>query len=196
MPLPNDTPEARAAILAKVKEVLALARELYPDFRYQRDPVVTFDVRGRSCGGYGSSTRLRFNLDWYAANPEEYLAKTVPHEVAHCVCDATGSGTGHKIRWKKMDIALGGSNGGMGKRCASLHEVKGVVKARRTVEHRYISDQGNEKWVGTVQHNRLQHTGKLIRIYGQGAANYHLTYKATGEKVRWDGYQRDCRMAG
>ncbi len=78
--------EAQRAIIAKTNEVIALARRLYPTYTHAA-PSIRFDIRGRSCGGTARGyIALRFNLDWYTANPTEYLQNTVTHEVAHIAC--------------------------------------------------------------------------------------------------------------
>lgn len=187
--IPNDNGAARAAILRKVAEVLVLARQLYPDYTTP-DPLVSFELRGRSRGGYAQgSHKLAFNLDWYAADPAYYLGRTVAHEIAHIIAHATGRGRGHNMGWKRIDRSLGGD----GTRCNNNPAMKTVAKARRTVEYRYLSERGNEVWLGPVHHNRLQNAGKLIQAYGPGASRYTIR-SARGERVIHSGFQGNCRM--
>jgi len=51
------------------------------------DPQIRFDLRGRAAGqarcGAGGPWVLRYNPVLLGANPEDFLATTVPHEVAH-----------------------------------------------------------------------------------------------------------------
>ena len=155
-----DTYTAKLAIIAKTNEVIALARKLYPGYIHGT-PEIKFDIRGRSCGGRAwGHYRLQYNLDWYAANPTEYLNNTVTHEVAHIVAAATGLGKGHNAGWVRICLALGGN----GQRCNTHPDVKAVPKARRTVEYLYRTDSGREAWVGPVHHNRLQSRGGVCPI--------------------------------
>jgi len=52
-------------------------------------PAFRFDLRGRAAGqariAPGRTSELRYNVDLLLAHPAEFLAQTVPHEVAHLV---------------------------------------------------------------------------------------------------------------
>ena len=187
--IPNDNGGSRAAILRKVAEVLALARSLYPDY-LSPDPVVSFDLRGRSRGGLAHADRkVTFNLDWYAADPAYYLGRTIAHEIAHIVAYATKRGRGHNAGWRRIDRSLGGD----GTRCNNNPAIRTVAKARRTVEYLYRGERGTQIWVGPVHHNRLQKAGQYIRSYGPGASTYKLR-SPTGEAILHSGFLNDCRM--
>ena len=57
-----------------------------------QDPQIRFDLRGRSAGQARIGSRgpwvVRYNPVLLAANAEDFLATTVPHEVAHLVAYA------------------------------------------------------------------------------------------------------------
>lgn len=56
------------------------------------NPSIRFDLRGRSAGQARLAARqpplIRYNPALLQANPEDFLASTVPHEVAHLVAFA------------------------------------------------------------------------------------------------------------
>lgn len=177
---------AKVAIIEKVSACLALARSLYPDYRHP-DPVIKFELRGRSTGGTALGSReLDFNLDWYAADPELFLKIVVPHEVAHIVDEALYPTiprvawrrgrmvrvrqTNHGRTWVRICLALGGD----GKTTCPLF--KAAERRRITWEYRYNSLSGAEKWVGPSHHKRLQ------TVHG-----YYVTFVHGGRVVR-DGF--------
>lgn len=179
--------EAQRAIIEKTNETIALARRLYPTYTHSA-PAIRFDIRGRSVGGSATGHyKLSFNLDWYNANPAEYLKNTVTHEVAHIVASATGLGRGHNAGWVRICLALGGD----GQRCNNHEDVKAVPKARRTTEHLYLTDRGQEIWIGPVHHKRLQQRGGFID--GTRKCFYSLTNREKG-KIYKEGYQGRHRV--
>lgn len=181
--------EAKRAIIAKTNEVIALARRLYPTYT-QRDPDIRFDIRGRSCGGMALGYHtVRYNLDWYAANPAEYLKNTVTHEMAHIVAHATGLGRGHNRGWVRICLALGGD----GKRCNTHEDVKAVPKARKTNEYLYLTTSGREIWVGPVHHGKLQQRGDIMNPT-TGKPLYALRAHADGSRVEKSGFQGKSRL--
>ena len=49
-------------------------------------PEISFKLRGQKAGvAHLTENKLRFNLQLYLANQEDFLRQTVPHEVAHMV---------------------------------------------------------------------------------------------------------------
>jgi SprT protein len=49
-------------------------------------PEVSFKLRGQKAGvAHLTENKLRFNLQLYQANHEDFLRQTVPHEVAHMI---------------------------------------------------------------------------------------------------------------
>jgi SprT protein len=74
---------------------------------------VRFDLRGRSAGMYrvkNSRRHIRYNPYLFAKYFDDNLADTVPHEVAHYICDRLYGLRyirPHGIEWKSVMEALG-----------------------------------------------------------------------------------------
>lgn len=179
--------DAQQAIINKVNETLELARNRFDAYVHPA-PSVTFDLRGRSCGGTARGTRaLQFNLDWYKADPERFLAIVVPHEVAHIVTAAIAPrATAHGREWKAICKALGGD----GKRTCAIPVLNGVARARRVTEYKYLSNRGVEVWVGPVHHCKLQTRGDVHPVFNRPL--YTLTSRSAGqiEKTGFTGQSR------
>lgn len=172
---------AHNTILAKVNEVIAMARRIFPDYTHNA-PIVCFDLRGRSCGGLAlGHIKLTFNLDWYTADPVNYLNAIVPHEVAHIVASATGRGKGHNMGWKRIDRALGGN----GSRCSAVG--KTVERARSATEYLYINTVGREVWIGPVHHKRMQSKARIA--IALSTVSRYVLQDRTGAKIHHDSYQ-------
>lgn len=196
---------AQRAILAKTKECIALARNLYPGY-VAPDPAILFDLRGRSTGGTALGTRqLRFNLDWYMADPVRFLRIVVPHEVAHIVDEALSPSqpkaiirmgrirrvpqVSHGPQWVRICKALGGD----GERTCNIAAESGVkpMKARRTRQYRYLSEAGHEVWIGPTHHKKLQERGDIMVA---GRPVYYVTHRTLGRVLK-SGFTNQCRLA-
>lgn len=150
---------ARTAIATKHREVVRLARELFPQY-IQLPPEISFKLRGRSVAGKARGhTKVFYNVDYYLADPDDYLNDIIPHEIAHIVCAATGLGRGHNYGWQRVARAIGARP----ERCISRElsdKAKVLVpKARQTSEYLYKTSTGHEVWVGPVHHSRMQRQG-------------------------------------
>jgi SprT protein len=156
--------ELKAAIIAKVKEVHELARRIFPEYnRFVALPVIQFYDKGRTAGvAYGSS-RVAFNLHVFAQDPERFLNDTVPHEIAHIVCAATGLGRGHDAGWKRVCAMLGGS----AERCFS-GEGLDIKLARQRKRYEYRGSCGTVVMLSDVMHKSIQQKGmvRLLRSTG------------------------------
>lgn len=81
-----DTRHEQAAI-GRTKQLLASAEEHFgvkiPD------PMIRFDLRGKTAGqvrtANGRGCLVRYNAQLLLRHPEDFLARTVPHETAHVV---------------------------------------------------------------------------------------------------------------
>ncbi len=79
---------ARNEVIRITREYLVRAESLY-DRSFPPIPV-SFDIKGRAAGMYrarNGQTEIRYNPYLFAKFPEDNLATTVPHEVAHYVTD-------------------------------------------------------------------------------------------------------------
>jgi predicted SprT family Zn-dependent metalloprotease len=142
----------RDEIIAKVKEVDARARMMFPAYANAPALKVAFFSKGRTAGWakYGIWT-VEFN-EHQMAETTAIRDLTVPHEIAHMVCYYTGLGKGHNAGWKRVCRILGGD----GKRCYDAAE-RGVTfkLGRRTREYKY--DNGvTSVWLGASRHKKLQ----------------------------------------
>lgn len=81
-----------------------------------RRPEVRFDIRNTNGGeAWIKANRIRYNLTFLVENEKEFLATTVPHEVAHIVAHAVYDRkpmNGKKVRphgkeWKEVMGVLG-----------------------------------------------------------------------------------------
>ncbi|ATH82968.1 MULTISPECIES: SprT family zinc-dependent metalloprotease [Pseudomonadaceae] len=69
---------------ARVEACYQLAEAFFKQ-RFAR-PEVSFKLRGQKAGvAHLTENKLRFNLQLYRENREDFLRQTVPHEVAHMV---------------------------------------------------------------------------------------------------------------
>lgn len=183
--------DAEARIRARVAEVEALARKLYPEYAAFPVPMIEFYYKGGAAGQCDyKNNRYRFNIG-QAVQSDAIERLTVPHEVAHMVAYRVYRISGHKRTWKIICIALGGD----GKRCYNAEE-RGVtvIPARKRVnvrEYKYITDEGYIVWLGATRHNRLQRLGDQLHPIN-GRPMYALRLKIGGaiEKHAFSGEVR------
>jgi len=93
--------ELKNAANDKVVECYVKAEEHYG--RSFDLPTVRFDLRGMAAGIAGSK-RIRLNPTFLQNHPEDMLEQTIPHEVAHLLCDVMypRERIGHGYRWKRV----------------------------------------------------------------------------------------------
>ena len=141
------------AIKAKVAQCIALAEKIYditmPNVQMR------FDLTGRAAGAasmcYGAFY-LRFNsahMNLGGQTWEHLLNDTVPHEVAHTVCQAFPKfGRNHNDGWKRVCLSLGGT----GRRCYSEDDAPEAITTMRP--YVYGTTNGN-----TVRVTKVIHAG-------------------------------------
>jgi len=99
----------RKTIINKVNECIAKAEKHY-GLEFET-PLVRFDLRGRSAGQCLANQWLKFNMKIAEENREDFLATTVPHEVAHWIQFKVynyGSVKPHGREWKYvMESVMG-----------------------------------------------------------------------------------------
>lgn len=139
---------------------------------------IRFDLRGRAAGVAGMRMGmfyLRFNRNHIALGGktwEHLLNETVPHEVAHTVCQAFPQyGRNHDAGWKRVCIALGGN----GTRCYGENDAPEAVAQQRPWV--YITTTGHEVRVTSAIHKKIQnqHAGYIMKG-GKGRINNQCQY--------------------
>lgn len=134
---------------------------------------VRFDLTGRAAGMAGMQYGmfyLRFNTTHMRMGGqtwEHLLNDTVPHEVAHTVCQAFPKfGRNHNDGWKRVCVALGGN----GRRCYGEADAPEAIAAMRP--YVYITTNGHEVRVTKVIHSKIQTRGASYSYRnGKGTIN-------------------------
>lgn len=73
-------------------------------------PTLRFDIRGRTAGQAIYNTNvIRLNPTLFRENENQFITKTIPHEVAHLISRQVfgKNGRGHGEGWKSVMRALG-----------------------------------------------------------------------------------------
>ena len=116
-------------------------------------PLVTFNLRGQ-VAGYANvrKNNIRYNKDLLIANEASFLARTVPHEVAHIVAQERAGYfrriKSHGIEWKKVMLDFGVKDI---TRCHSYDTTNA-----RTVRGGYIYACGCQEYNFTIiRHRRM-----------------------------------------
>jgi predicted SprT family Zn-dependent metalloprotease len=142
---------------------------------------IRFDLTGRAAGMAGMINRegvrhfyLRFNRTHMALGGktwEHLLNDTVPHEVAHTVCQAFPQyGRNHDAGWQRVCIALGGN----GQTRYGEADAPEAVAAQRP--YVYITTLGHEVRVTKVVHSKIQRGVDYIMKGGKGRINRECQY--------------------
>jgi len=114
-------------------------------------PKLEYNLTG-FCAGQAWIDRLRFNMELCKTNESDFIAQTVPHEVAHYISRIMfGSyGMGHKKYWKDIMRALGCEP----RRCHS-YDCSTVVRKRRTVKrYPFSCDCNGYYMLSSIKANR------------------------------------------
>ena len=136
---------------------------------------VRFDLTGRAAGMAGCKLSLmtgaydmylRFNTEHMRLGGQSWehiINDTVPHEVAHSVCQAFPKfGRNHDAGWKRVCVALGGN----GSRCYKQSDApEAVAKAK---PYAYTTSTGHIVAVSPVIHRKIQTRGAAYTYRGKG----------------------------
>jgi SprT protein len=73
-------------LTAETFKYIDMANRIYgKNYSY---PMVTINLHGRVAGmAYSASRHIKYNVELYLRNKADFLARTVPHEVAHLIAD-------------------------------------------------------------------------------------------------------------
>ena len=152
----------------KIKRCVAIAQELYGI----EMPLVnvSFTLSGSAAGRAGwkringrTIYSLNFNKHHMALGGKTWqhlIEDTVPHEVAHTVCQAFPKlGNAHNSGWKNVCLALGGN----GLRCYSEDDAPEALAMSRP--YMYTSNNGSQVRVTPRTHAKLQ-LGHIYQFKG------------------------------
>lgn len=138
---------------------------------------IRFDLRGRAAGmacRVGGRYSVRFNIEHIRLGGktlEHMISDTVPHEVAHTVCQAYPQfGHRHDAGWQRVCRALGGS----GSRCYGEDDAPEAVAAQRP--YVYITTTGHEVRVTKIIHSKIQSGKGYVMRGGKGKINRECQY--------------------
>lgn len=157
----EPTPEERVAV--KIAEVLATARRLWPDLDLPV-PSVRYDCRGARAGAARAHEwTVRFNRALLERHTEQFLARTVPHELAHLIVARLTKGAAYRVKhhgpeWRHVMRRLGAEDA---RRCHD-YDITGLVRRQRRFT--YVCRNGHRHEVATVSHNRIRRHGAICRL--------------------------------
>lgn len=149
--------EGKAAFVARVREVMAMARTKIDGFDMQDEELPIVFFKTGSTAGYARSRGLyirQFNVEFNTVaiknNREDMLNDTIPHEIAHIVdMYVNGKSDGHGPKWKRIAKALGCK----AQRCHNYD----IAEARRTRNRAiYVATCGTEVKITVQMHNKIQ----------------------------------------
>lgn len=163
------------AVKAKVQQCINIANQRFgitmPDVQ------IRFDLKGRAAGiaGFrGKHYYLRFNVHHMQLGGqtwEHLLNDTVPHEVAHTVCQVFPQfGRNHDAGWKRVCLALGGN----GRRCYSEEDAPEAVAQMRP--YAYTTSIGTVVNVTPRMHAKIQ-SGSSYTCKRGGLLNRNCQYQ-------------------
>jgi len=119
-------------------------------------PSVRFDIKGTHCFGQARyiENAVRFNFTVAKQNYEEFVKRTVPHEVAHIMQHKLSlRSKPHGYDWAKVMRFFGTPPD----RCNSNYNMEGIAPARKTQKFAYkCNGCAKEYSVGKKVHNKIQ----------------------------------------
>lgn len=148
-----SSPAVDSKIEHRVQRKLdALCRVVQERFEVVMRPEVAWDLRGQAAGqANGRRNLIRFNRGLAERYPEEFVAQTVPHELAHLVAFKKFGGRirPHGREWRAVMIVLGAEP-----RRTHRYKVTPVRKFKRYAYQCHCPD--SEYQLTAIRHNRIQ----------------------------------------
>ncbi len=137
-------------------QTLELLLQAQDQFKIRLPEVrITFDLRGRSAGMLrlprSGAAVIRYNAQLLTENDPQFIAQTIPHEVAHLVA-MTLHGRGirpHGAEWKAVMEAFGAAP----ERC---HQFDVSRPSRRRLRRFTYQCNCREHQLSSIRHNRAQ----------------------------------------
>lgn len=164
------------------KKVLSKAEQLYQlDFsnvKYQ------FTTSGLCAGKAGWGNTLILSLEAAQVNWEDMVNDTIPHEIAHLVCQRIPRlGKGHDNGWKRVCVSLGLKNP---TRC---HKLK-LTPAKQVTYHKYklvcpVTNTVLDEYhvIGPKYHKKLQSYKSDV---------FYFTLKSSKKRICASNYVGPC----
>lgn len=150
---PTVTEDLQREAQELTKRLLASAARHFG--RKMREPMIRFDLRGKTAGQVrstdGHACLIRYNNSLLARHPKEFLARTVPHETAHVVAFRLFGPRvqPHGQEWQAIMTLFGAS----AERCHS-YDVEGL-QTRRLRRYSYRCACKTHE-LTSIRHNRIQ----------------------------------------
>lgn len=144
--------ELMDSVKAKVAECFSVARTIYPHVAFIY-PTIRYDLEGRTAGrAFCSPTNPYIRLNWslLEQNKNDFINRTVPHEVAHIIAyKAYGNAiSAHGEIWQLVCRQLGMSD------VTRCHSYKTEL-ARKTSKFQHICICGSKHVFGTAVFNKI-----------------------------------------
>ena len=166
------TPTIRFQLEALFRKYDEKARAMYPAYARFPVPKLVFFQKGRHAGlaEFGAKWTVSIN-EYIASQNMTIIENTVSHEIAHMVDYAIRLRSGHDAHWKRIHRSLCGN----GERCYnSAGQTVTTIPGRRTTEHLYRGDNGEEIWIGPKYHTKFQRNQSWFRSLCTGTRfEYH-----------------------
>lgn len=146
--IPNDL---RAAVEVRIDECLAIAERKwgYTSTGNVR-PAVYYDVRGTCAGkANGIQNWVSFNAILLVENKEQFIERTVTHEVAHIIAYRQFNAKGHDSTWKAVMSHLGAD----ASRCHTYDTSNAQVKVKN--KFIYECECRSDIVLTSVRHNKI-----------------------------------------
>jgi SprT protein len=147
------TPGLEQHIRGLTGEYICRAGKIY-NREFPAIPVV-FDLKGRAAGMYRVQNReriIRYNPYIFAKYPDDNIATTIPHEVAHYVVDmlyGVMHVRPHGTEWQKVMLALGAEP-----KVTGNYDLSGIP-VRRQRRHAYQCACTIHQ-ISAVRHNKIR----------------------------------------
>jgi SprT protein len=168
-----DEPKSSARVRERTAQLLAQGAELIA--RPVPALLLSFDLRGQAAGQFrvdaSGQARIRYNAALMLRHEAEFLAQTVPHEVAHYLaflCYGRGIRP-HGPQWQQLMRGLGAEP----RRCHDLDVSD--LRVRRLQRHPYYCACG-EHALTSIRHHRVLRGARYIcrrcgEVLRQGAGD-------------------------
>lgn len=151
--------ELKNKVENKVVDTLLRAKEYYG--REFEVPAIEYKDMGRTAGrAFVRGNRIVLSPTLLQAYPEDFIGRTVPHEIAHLV---TGKmypfASAHGMEWRKVMHALTGEHIEQVARCHS-YDTTIVPNRRENRKWEYTCECGKLFQIGAARHRRAQQGAK------------------------------------